>query len=175
MSSPLLEKAPTGRAMCRGCGGRIAAGELRFGERIPNPYDEGGGDMTRWFHLACAAFKRPEPFVEMLATAGPFDDRERLEHEAKIGIEHRRLPRVSTAERASTGRATCRQCKQPIAKGEWRISLVYYEDGRFSPSGYLHPACASAYFESTAIMPRVKHFSPALADADLAEIEAAVK
>jgi hypothetical protein len=173
--SHVLEKAPTGRAMCRGCGGKIAAGEWRFGERLPNPYDEGGGDMTRWFHLPCAAFKRPEPFVEMLAAGEPFDDRERLEHEAKLGIEHRRLPRANTAERASTGRATCRQCKEPIAKGEWRISLVYYEDGRFSPAGYVHTACVSGYFETTAIMPRVKHFSPALTDADLAEIAAAVK
>jgi hypothetical protein len=175
MSSHVLEKAPTGRAMCRGCGAKIASGEWRFGERLPNPYDEGGGDMTRWFHPACAAFKRPEAFVEMLAAAEPFDDRERLEHEAKLGLEHRRLPRINTAERASTGRATCRHCKEPIAKGEWRISLVYYEDGRFSPSGYLHPACVSAYFETTAIMPRVKHFSPALSESDLAEIEAAVK
>lgn len=31
------------------------------------------------------------------------------------------------AERASTGRATCRQCKTLIPKGTWRLALAFYD------------------------------------------------
>ncbi len=168
----LIERAPSGRAKCRGCGAKIAGGDLRFGERIPNPYAEDGGEMTHWFHLACAAYRRPETFLETLSTtAETIVDRETLEHEASLGAAHRRLPRVNTAERASTGRAVCRQCQQTIVKGDWRISLVYYEDGRFVGSGFIHVGCARPYFESGEILPRLKHFSPALTEADLADIQ----
>ena len=53
----LIDAAPTGRAKCRGCGGKIDAGALRFGEALPNPFAE--GETTHWFHLECGAFKRP--------------------------------------------------------------------------------------------------------------------
>ena len=43
----VFEPAPTGRAKCRGCGRPIAQGDLRFGERIPNPFAE--GETTLWF------------------------------------------------------------------------------------------------------------------------------
>jgi hypothetical protein len=169
----VIERASSGRAKCRGCGERIAAGERRFGERLPNPFADDEAEMTRWFHVACAAFKRPEPFLETLATAPePIDDRERLEREARLGVAHRRLPRVNTAERAPSGRALCRSCREIIAKDAWRLSLVFYEDGRFAPSGFIHMRCAAAYFETAEVMGRVKHFSPALGDRDLAEIQA---
>ena len=60
-----IEPAASGRAKCRGCGQKIAKDELRFGERLENPYGE--GEMTLWFHLVCGVYKRPEPFLEMLA------------------------------------------------------------------------------------------------------------
>ena len=167
----IIERAPTGRSKCRGCDQKIAAGLQRFGERVPNPFAEDGAETTHWFHLMCAAFKRPEPLLETLtATTEPVEAREILEREAKLGVDHRRLPRVNTVERATTGRAACRSCKEPIEKGRWRISLVYYEDGRFVPSGFIHAGCAREYFETTEILPRVKHFSPALSDEELAEI-----
>ena len=168
----IIERAPTGRAMCRGCGGKIAAGERRLGERLPNPYGEDdGGEMTRWFHLACAAFKRPEPLLEALAeTSEPIEEREMLEREAQLGLTYRRLPRANTIERASTARATCRSCREPIEKGGWRISLVYYEDGRFAPSGFIHARCALPYFETTDILPRLRRFTPSLTDAEATEI-----
>ena len=169
----VIERAPSGRAKCRGCGGKISAGDTRFGERLPNPFAEDAGEMTHWFHPACAAFKRPEAWLETLTTTSDaIDGRETLEHEARLGLAHRRLPRVSTTERASSGRATCRSCREPIAKGAWRISLVYYEDGRFAPSGFIHVRCAGPYLETTAIVSRLKHFSPQLTAADLAEIQA---
>src|SRR5262245_39718826 len=154
----LIEQAPTGRAKCRGCGGKIAAAEWRFGESLPNPFAEGEGYMTHWFHLLCAAYRRPEPVLETIAAPDvTVPDKERLQRAAELGVTHRRLPRVSTAERASTARAACRHCKEKIDKDDWRIALVYYEDGRFSPSGFVHVPCAGAYFETTDIMDRVQH------------------
>jgi hypothetical protein len=167
----VIQPATTARAKCRGCGEKIAAGELRFGENLPNPFAD--GETTHWFHLECAAFKRPEPFLETLeARAEPLDDAERLKAEAKRGIAHRRLPRVSGAERAPSGRAQCRSCHNTIEKGAWRIPLVFYEEGRFAPSGSIHASCAQAYLETTDVLPRLKRFSPSLSEADLSEIQA---
>jgi len=172
----IFEQAPSARAKCRGCGEKIASGDWRFGEALPNPFAEGEGWMTHWYHLTCGAFRRPEPFLEAIPTApAELPDRERLEREAQRGVTHRRLPRVSTAERASTARAACRECKEKIEKDAWRISLLYYEDGRFSPSGFVHVGCAAKYFETAEIMPRVKHFSPALSADDLQQIETALR
>lgn len=171
----VIEPAPSGRATCRGCGAKIPSGALRFGERLPNPYADEGGEMTHWFHLTCAAYRRPEPFIETLTAAtASIPDSDRLKEEAQRGITHRRLPRISAAGRASTGRATCRACKEAITKDTWRIALVYYEDGRFSPSGFIHAACAQGYLETPDILDRVKHFSPELSAADLEELRAAL-
>lgn len=169
----LLETAPTGRAKCRGCSATIAKGELRLGERLPNPFADDGGEMTHWFHLWCAALRRPEPFLEAVkATDAEIPEREAMVREAELGVQYHRLPRVNTAERASSGRAACRHCKEPIAKDTWRISLVYYEDGRFNPSGFIHIACAKTYLETTEILPRLRRFSAGLAESDLADVAA---
>src|SRR5687768_1469860 len=171
----VIEPAPSGRANCRGCGGKIPMGALRFGERLPNPYGEEGGEMTHWFHLTCAAYRRPEPFLETLAAASDaIADADQLSQQAQLGVAHRRLPRVSTAGRATSGRATCRACKDVIAKDTWRIALVFYDDGRFVPSGFIHAGCTQSYIETTDILDRVKHFSPDLSAADLEELRAAI-
>lgn len=172
----VVERAPTGRAKCRGCGRPIAAGDRRFGERLPNPFaDAEGAEMTHWFHLPCAAFKRPEPLLAALE-ADPGDlDAEGLAWltgEARLGLEHHRVPRVDAASRAPSGRAACRACREPIPKGSWRLGLVYYEDGRFAPSGYIHAACAAEYLGTTAILARLREFSPALGPADWTELAA---
>ena len=170
----VIEPAPSGRAKCRGCGAAIARDSLRFGERLPNPFADEGGEMTHWFHLPCAAFRRPEPFLEALAaTECPIGDRPQLEHDARLGVAHRRLPRVNTAERAPSGRATCRACRSPIDKGAWRISLLYDEDGRFA-SGTIHVTCAATYLETTEVMSRLKHFTPTLTESDIEEIRLAL-
>ncbi len=129
--------------------------------------------MTHWFHVECAAFKRPEPFLETLPARGeqPIADAERLLAEAQRGIAHRRLPRINGAEQASSGRAECRSCRTPIAKGAWRLALVYYEDGRFAPSGFVHAGCAQEYFETTDLLARVRRFSPGLGDEDLRALQ----
>jgi len=183
-----IEPAASGRAKCRGCDNKIAKGELRFGERMENPFGE--GEMTLWFHLVCGVYKRPEPFLEVLeqtnadlesaatpAAAGHTIDW--LRAEAGIGLEHPRLPRLDGAGPAPTGRARCRACKEIIEKDAWRIGLVYYEEGFFNPSGFIHAACARSYFAApelaaAAIMRRLRHFSPELSEDDLAAITAAV-
>jgi hypothetical protein len=165
----VIEAAPTGRAKCRGCGQVIAARELRFGEKRPNPFGE--GEATNWFHLECAAYKRPEPFLEALATTTEaIGDRERLAAEAKLGVMHERLPRVNGAERSPSGRAACRHCRKSIGKGAWRISLVFYEEGMLQPAGFLHIPCAPEYFGTRDVLARVARFSPALGDGELREI-----
>lgn len=173
----VFELAPSARAKCRGCGQAIARGELRFGERLPNPFAQGENaenvEMTHWFHLPCAAFRRPEAFVAAVPEATvEIDRKDELMHEAELGVTHRRLPRLSTAERASSGRAACRACKELIPKDTWRVALVFYEEGRFMPSGFVHVACVPSYCETVAVMPRVRHFSPALTESDAAEIVA---
>lgn len=176
----VIEHASSGRAKCRGCDTKIAKDELRFGENRPNAF--GDGEMTLWFHLPCAAYKRPEPFLELLGGVNPEDistDELGVAHAlkaaAEFGIAHRRVPRIDTVDRAPTGRARCRSCRELIEKDSWRIGLVFFEEYRFQPSGFIHAACAGEYFETTDLMDRILHFNPALAPEELEAIEAAIK
>jgi len=167
----VIEAATSGRAKCRGCGRPIAAGELRFGERLPNPFTDDDSEMTHWFHLACGAYRRPEPWLEAFDTTGvPMEDRDVLARDARRGCTHRRLPRVNVAERATSGRARCRHCREPIEKDEWRISLVFYEEGRFVPSGFIHARCARGYLGTADIETRLRRFTPDLTEEQLADI-----
>jgi poly(ADP-ribose) polymerase-like protein len=165
----VFEPASSGRAKCRGCSRAIAKGEIRFGERLPNPFAD--GEMTIWFHPACAAYKRPEPFLQALAEAPEsVPERERLEHAARKQAQHRRLPRISGAERAPTAQAKCRSCRAPIERGAWRVRLVFYEEGQFAPSGFVHLSCRKEYFETEDILDSLLHFSPDLSEHDRGEL-----
>jgi hypothetical protein len=168
----VIEPATSGRAKCRSCDQSIAKGELRFGERQPNAF--GDGEMTLWFHLPCGAYSRPEPFLETQSAAPPEAQQAQLADAARFGIAHRRVPRLHGAERATSGRARCRSCREPIGKGEWRLPLVFFEEYRFSPGGYIHAHCARAYFETVDLLERIRHFSPELSDTDLSDIAAAM-
>lgn len=170
----LVERATTGRAKCRGCGAVIAKDTWRIGESVPNLFANTEDAQARqWYHPACAAYRRPEAFLQTLeASDAPVDDRDRLMAEARLGAAHERLPRLDRAERATSGRSACRECRAPIAKDTWRLTLLFWQDGRFVPAGYLHPGCAAAYFGTTAIVSRLHHFTPDLTDTDLAEIAA---
>lgn len=160
----VIELAASGRAKCRGCGGRIEKGELRFGENRPNAYAD--GEMTLWFHVRCAAYRRPEPFLEFLRGDTPKDlppdelgIAKALASAAEIGIAHRRVPRIDKIERAPTARARCRNCRELIGKGTWRIGLVFFEGYRFQPSGYVHASCAEQYFGTTDLRERIAWFT----------------
>lgn len=167
--SGIFELAASGRAKCRGCGLAIGKGELRLGDKLPNPFAD--GEMTHWFHPLCAAYKRPEPLLEALGGATiDIPDRERLERVAGTGVAHHRVPRIDGAERSPTSQAKCRHCHEPIERGHWRIRLVFHQDGRFEPAGFVHLACRAAYFETSEILDPVLHFSPKLDDAERAEL-----
>lgn len=169
----VFEPAPSARAKCRGCGRAITRGELRFGERIPNPFAE--GETTLWFHLLCAAYKRPEPLLAALTESGAaVPEHETLAAQARATLAHRRLPRIDGAERAPSSQARCRHCKEPIARDTWRIALVFHEDGRFSPGGYVHLACRRAYFEQELDPAHVLCFSHELEPTERAELERAL-
>jgi poly(ADP-ribose) polymerase-like protein len=165
----VFEPASSGRAKCRGCSRAIAKGEIRFGERLPNPFAD--GEMTIWFHPLCAAYKRPEPLLETLAeTQQDLPDRAALELAARKQMQHRRLPRISGAERAPSGQAKCRSCREPIERASWRIRLVFYEEGQFSPGGFVHLACRTAYFETEDVLDPLLHFSPDLSSDERSEL-----
>ena len=166
--SDVIEPASSGRAKCRACGRSIGKGELRFGERGPNPFGE--GEATYWFHLRCAACKRPEPTLAALQAA-PEDtaDRDELLFVARRGVEHPRLARLAGVQRSPSNRARCRQCRETIDKDRYRIALDWWEDGRFGGAGYLHATCAPAYFGSTEdLEARIRWLCPGLADDDIA-------
>jgi hypothetical protein len=168
-----IQPAPSGRAKCRGCGNTIAKAELRFGETGPNAFGE--GEATSWFHLACAALMRPEKLEPVLqAHTEELPERPWLTEAVKVGLEHRRLPRLVRAERASSGRAHCRSCRELIEKGEWRFALQMFEEGRANPIGTIHVSCAEAYFGTVALMDRVRRLTPALTAADVQDLERAL-
>lgn len=170
MSMPhTFEPASSGRAKCRGCGQPIARGELRFGERLPNPFGE--GEMTLWFHPMCAAYKQPDAILQTLAESrGGVPDAAALEQAARASSAHRRLPRVDGAERSPSGQARCRSCKKPIPRDTWRIRLVFFEEGRFLPGGFIHLDCRGDYFEGHDVLGPLLYFSVGLGDADRDEL-----
>jgi hypothetical protein len=168
-----IQAAPTGRAKCKGCGNAIAKGELRFGETGPNSFGE--GEATTWFHLACAALMRPEKLQPVLeTTTEELAERAWLTETARVGIEHPRLPRLLRAERASSGRAHCRSCRELIAKGDWRFALQMFEEGRPTPIGTIHVSCAEAYFGTADVLSRAQRLTADLSEADVRDLAQAL-
>jgi ribosomal protein L37AE/L43A len=168
-----IQPAPTGRAKCRGCGKAIAKGALRFGESGPNSYGE--GESLTWFHLTCAAAMRPEKLgPAMEATTESLPEREALAEQVRIGVQHPKLSRLVRAERASSGRAQCRSCRELIGKGAWRFALQIFEEGRPSPIGTIHAECAEAYFGTADVLAQAQRLTPELAEADVTELAQAL-
>ncbi len=163
-----IAAAPTARSKCRGCGRTIDKGALRFGEAEANPFGE--GETQRWFHLECAALKRPERFGPALDAATDVPECDTLRALVTSGLEHPRLVRIVRAERAPSARAHCRHCRELIDKGALRIALEIWEDGRFSPMGSVHASCAPSYFETRELMPRLERTSPELSTEELARL-----
>ena len=166
----VIERASTGRAKCRACGQAIARGDERFGEALPNAYGE--GDSLFWFHLQCAAHARPEALLPVLAqSALSARERQPLEALAQAGVAQGRLCRILRAERASSGRARCRHCRELIDQGVWRLSLQIFEEGRFSPIGTIHATCAVGYFGSEPALARLTLPNNQLHPDELSEIQ----
>ena len=168
-----IEPAATGRAKCRACGDPIGKGELRFGERLPNPFGDEGSETTHWYHPLCGAYRRPESFAEVLETyAADLSDRDALAAAVSSGRAHPRLERINGVERAASGRARCRQCREAIEKDTWRIALVYLDEGMANPAGNIHLSCAQTYFDTTDLLDRLQHFGGDLAVDEVAELRA---
>jgi hypothetical protein len=169
----LFEQAPSARSKCRGCGRGIERGELRFGERVQNLFAE--GETTLWFHPVCAAYKRPQSLLETLeASTEAVADRDNLKCIAASSLAHPKLVRIDGAEKSPTAQAKCRHCREPIEKGTWRIRIVFYEEGRFSPGGYIHLGCRKDYFDTDEVRDAVLQFSPALNDVQREELTRAL-
>lgn len=167
----LIERASTGRAKCRACSLPIARGEERFGEALANAYGE--GESLFWFHLACAACCRPDSVLPFLAesVAAP-DELSRLQRLAEAGIAAPRLSRIARAERATSGRARCRHCRELIAHGTFRIALHGFEEGRFTSLGTIHASCAAHYLGA---LPEPSRFSLPNNELDEAELAAVLE
>lgn len=171
----VVEVASSGRAKCRGCTKPIAKDDLRFGERVPNPFAEGEAELTYWFHVKCAAYRRCERFVTLTPEqlAG-IPDADLLKERAELGVAHHRLPRIEGLERAKSGRAKCKHCKETIEAQVPRIILAFWEEGRFGPMGFVHLTCAPAYFETRALLPWLDHAAPEATAALASEVGAAL-
>ena len=166
-----LEVAASGRAKCRACEAKIDKGALRFGEELQSGYREDGAASVFWFHLRCAAQRRPEKFAALARSeAGAnLPDREALLAEAEEGLAHPRLERIAGVEQASSGRAKCRHCQQPIPLSAWRIRLsAFGETGFFDPLGFIHASCAREYFGMASVKRRLEHLAP---EQDLSALE----
>jgi hypothetical protein len=139
---------------------------MRFGASMPNAF--GGGEMTLWFHPLCAAYKFPDAMLEIA-------DSEAHKSAALKCKEHPRLTRIGGAERSKSGQASCRHCQEAIEKGSWRIRIVYNEEGRFSPGGYIHASCSRPYFETDHVLEPILALTPGLTDPDRQELSAAIQ
>jgi hypothetical protein len=100
---------------------------------------------------------RAEKLAPLLATQRDIPDRAWLESAARQSSQHARLQRLVRAERASSGRARCRSCRETIDKDTVRLALQMFEDGRFSPIGTIHAQCAEAYLGTADIVDRLEH------------------
>lgn len=170
----VIERAATGRAKCRACSQPIAKGEERFGEALPNAYGE--GEALFWFHLPCAACSRPESLLPVLEQSqAASSEREALSVLAQDGITQPRLCRIAKAERASSGRARCRHCRELIEQGALRISLQMFEEGRFNPMGTIHASCAVHYFGVEPSIERLRLPGTQLQASELDEVVAQMR
>lgn len=165
----VIEPAKSGRANCRGCGRAIVRGELRFGESLSNPYAD--GESVYWFHLVCAACMRPDKLGPLLDNCNqPVADPQWLRQSVSAGLRHGRLPRLLRAERAPSGAARCRHCRERVGKGSWRLALQMFEEGRMQSIGTIHLECAHAYFGTVDIIDRIERLTVNLNSSDLEEI-----
>jgi ribosomal protein L37AE/L43A len=170
----VIERAASGRAKCRACGQAIAKGNERFGEALPNAYGE--GESLFWFHLRCAACCRPDSLLSVLeqGLAAPAESEE-LRALARDGVLQPRLSRILRAERASSGRARCRHCRELIEQGAWRLALQMFEEGRFNSIGTIHASCAVHYFGAEPTIERLTLPSNQLDSDELAEVVASMR
>jgi hypothetical protein len=153
-----IELASSGRARCRACRRPIAKGQERFAEAVPNPVAD--GESQHYYHVECAAERRPKAFAGLYPTLDPpRPDLAALNAAAALALEHHRLERLGVLERAKSARANCRECHEPIEKGAWRVALQPLEEGRLGTWGFVHLRCAGAYAGVKPSLARLTRYS----------------
>jgi hypothetical protein len=124
-----------------------------------------------WFHLRCAACSRPESLLAVLEQGqAAVPESAQLEAVAREGIAQPRLSRILRAERATSGRARCRYCRELIEQGAWRLALQMFEEGRFNSMGTIHASCAVHYFGAEPALLRLTLPSNQLGSDELAQV-----
>lgn len=167
-----IEIAASSRARCRACRRAIAKGDERFAEAAPNPVAE--GESQHYYHLTCAAERRPRPFAALLAALDPpRPELEPLRAAATLAVERHRLERLGVIERSKSARANCRHCRAAIEKGAWRVALQPIEDGRLGAWGFLHLSCVPLYAGVKPTPERLLRYSQ-LTSTEVAEVTQAL-
>ena len=114
---------------------------------------------------------RPQKFGPALELcAEPATDTDWLRHATSIGLAHERLPRLVRAERSPSGNAHCRHCHELVNRGEWRLALQLFEEGRMQPIGTIHAECAKPYFGTREILDRIERLTRTLSSEELDEV-----
>jgi len=175
----VIEEAKSGRAKCRKCKSAIAKGDLRFGHEVVNAFSPDGEMTHQWYHLGCAAEKLPVELGQAVAEfEGEIPDRAELEKKMAAGKKKAKPSKYPYAEKAPSGRSTCVECGEKIAKGEYRVAVEREIDtGSFTTSGagYLHPMCALDHVEDPdGLMEQVRVNSVSLSEEELEELSAAL-
>lgn len=170
----VIQQASTGRSKCRACREPIAKGAFRFGEQVPNSFGE--GDATHWFHVACAADRRPDKLKQAIESYdGPeIPDRAALFETAEQGVLNGELRFVRQVEKAPSGRATCQECHDKIDKGTWRVAIDRSPDGVTPMGGSVHLTCAKAHLGETGLVPRLQRSASLLSPEERAEALTAI-
>ena len=152
---PIIEEAKSNRAACRGCKEKIQKGELRLGDEVVNAFAGGDEPSYQWYHLACAAGKKPQELKTALADfPGEVPGRAALEETLSKVKTRKKAATFPYAERAPSGRSKCVECGETIEKGQLRVAIEREVDtGSFvtTGAGYLHPACADPEVRASAV------------------------
>jgi len=167
----VIEGARSSRSRCKTCRRTIEKGTLRIGMLIEGPYGEG----YLWHHLRCAARRRIEQVEEAYSLEAwnqakelpkkipPLDElRRQAEETAERRVKRRELP---YAELDPSGRARCKHCGEPMAKGAIRVVLGReVEFGGQVRTGpiHVHPRCVAAALRAADSATRSDGFAEAL-------------
>ncbi len=120
--------------------------------------------------------KRPqklEPALQSFPADVP--DRARLEAIVREGIDNPKLWAILRAERAASGRATCQECHEKIAKDELRIAFEREAEATgMAASSFVHAKCAPAHFGPAGLLAKLERTTSELDATDFAELKAAL-
>lgn len=172
----VLEPAASGRAKCRGCGEKIEKGVLRFGEAVPNAYGDPGDETRVWFHVPCAAERRPEKLSPLLGEAPDLPDRATVEDVVRQSLANPKLRSVKRGERSPSGRASCQHCHEKIAKGELRVVVEREGDtASMAMTSFVHARCAAGHLGRDGLVAKLRRAKSELLPSDLAELESLIE